>query len=199
MKLRLLVGLVALGAFTTAACGGGGDRELVGITRDPGPQVGDVSLPDMSHAGKPFQFRAPAGGLLLVYFGYTNCPHECPATMAAVNRSLAKLGDDADRVSLAMVTVDPKRDTDVLADYVHSFVPGAHAIATDDLDALRQFAERFGVVFDSSKSPAGAMQVGHSDYLFGVDDAGRMVITWPFGTRVEDLVGDMRQLLSANV
>jgi protein SCO1/2 len=196
MKLRLAVGLAALGALAAAACGGGGDRELAGITRDPAPAVDGVPLPDMSQGGQPFEFRASPGGLLLVYFGYTNCPHECPVTMAAINRSLAKLGDDADRVSVAMVTVDPERDTDVLADYVQGFVPGGHAIATDDIDTLRQFAEPFGVVFDAASSPTGDVEVGHSDYLFAVDDAGGLAITWPFGTPVEDLVGDIRQLLA---
>src|SRR5262245_23072152 len=156
--LRVLGGLVALGV-AVGACGGGDDRELVGLTRDPAPVVGDVPLPDMSQGGAPFEFLAPQDGLLLVYFGYTNCPHECPATMAAINASLAELGDDADRISVAMVTVDPERDTDVLADFVQSFVPGGHAIATDDIDALRQFAERFGVVFDAGESPAGEVEV----------------------------------------
>jgi protein SCO1/2 len=195
MKLRVLAGLVALGV-AVGACGGGDDRELTGLTRDPAPQVGDTPFPDMSQGGEPFEFRGPPGGLLLVYFGYTNCPHECPTTMAAINASLAELGDDADRISVAMVTVDPERDTDVLAEFVQSFVPGAHAIATDDIDALRQFAERFGVTFDVAKSPAGRVEVTHSAYLFAVDDAGRLAITWPFGTPVEDLVGDIRQLLS---
>ena len=194
--LRVLGGLVAL-AVAVGACGGGGDdRELSGLTRDPAPQVGDTPFPDLSQGGEPFEFRAQEGGLLLVYFGYTNCPHECPTTMAAINASLDELGDDADRISVAMVTVDPERDTDVLADYVQSFVPGAHAIATDDIDALRQFAERFGVTFDVTKRPGGRVDVTHSAYLFAVDDAGQLAITWPFGTRVEDLVGDIRQLLS---
>jgi protein SCO1 len=195
MRLRFVIGLLALGTFV-AACGGGGDRELVGYTRDPAPQVDGVPLPDVSQSGEPFEFRAAEGGLLLVYFGYTHCPHECPTTMAAVNRSLAELGDDADRISVAMVTVDPERDTDVLADYVQSFVPGAHAIATDDVDGLRVLAERFGVAFDVVKSSDGEVEVSHSTYLFAVDDTGRLAITWPFGTPVEDLVGDIKQLLA---
>jgi protein SCO1 len=195
MRLRILAGLVALGV-AVGACGGGGDRELSGITRDPAPQVGDTPFPDMSQGGAPFSFRAEPGGLLLVYFGYTNCPHECPVTMAAIKAALAELDEDAGRISVAMVTVDPERDTDVLAPFVQSFVPDAHAIATDDIDALRQFAERFGMIFDVAKAPGGQVEVTHSAYLFAVDDAGRLAITWPFGTPVEDLVGDIHQLLS---
>jgi protein SCO1 len=191
---RAVLGLAAVAAIV-AACGGD-DRELVGITRDPAPQVDTVALPDVSRGGEPFEFRAEAGGLLVVYFGFTNCPDICPTTMSDLSRALDNLGDDADRVSVAMVTVDPERDTPVLADYVQSFVPGAHAIATDDDATLRPFAETFGVTYGVLKEAGGEVQVDHSSYLFAVDDTGRLVITWPFGTPVDDLAGDLDQLLS---
>ena len=54
-----------------------------------------------------------------------------------------------------MVTVDPKRDTPVLADYVRSFVPDAHALATDDQAALQAVAGPFGVSYEVSTSPTG--------------------------------------------
>ena len=54
--------------------------------------------------------------------------------------------DDPDRVDAAMVTVDPGRDLDVLADYVTSFVPEAHALGTDDFAALDRAAGPFGGV-----------------------------------------------------
>ncbi len=196
---RLLA--VVLAAAVLAACGGGGDRELVGLTRDPEPQVDEVALPDVSHGGAPFEFRAPADGLLIVYFGYTNCPDVCPTTMASLKVALADLGDDADRVEVAMVTVDPARDTDVLAEYVQSFVPGAHAIATDDAAALQSVAGPFGVSYEVTTRPNGEIQVAHSSYLFAVDDAGKLVLTWPVtadetSTSSDDLAADMRQLLA---
>ena len=129
--IRRALALAGLGiAVATAGCGG--DRELVGLTRDPAPQVDAVTLPDVSRDGAPFELRAEPGGLLVVYFGYTNCPDICPTTMADLARALDDLGDDADRVDVAMVTVDPDRDTDVLADYVDDFVAGGHALATAD-------------------------------------------------------------------
>ena len=79
----------------SSACGGD-ERELVGLTRDPEPQVDGVALPDVSRGGAPFDFRAPDGGLLVVYFGYTNCPDVCPTTMADLRVALDDLGDDAD-------------------------------------------------------------------------------------------------------
>jgi protein SCO1/2 len=188
-------------AVALVACGGG-DRELVGMTREPAPQVDAVALPDVSAGGAPFEFRAPADGLLVVYFGYTNCPDVCPTTMADLKVALADIGADAERVEVAMVTVDPDRDSAVLADYIQSFFPDAHAIATDDQAALQSVAGPFGVSYEVRTAPNGEIEVGHSSNLFAVDDEGRLVLTWSVGggegtARADDLAGDIRQLLDA--
>src|SRR4030095_5067397 len=130
-------------------------RELVGYTRDPAPRVDAIALPDVSREGQPFEFRAADGGLLVVYFGYTNCPDECPTTMADLRQALNKLGDDAEQVAVAMVTVDPARDTDVLPSSVRGFIPGAPAIATDDPAALRSVSEPFGAVYETATAHHG--------------------------------------------
>ena len=94
-----------------------------------------------------------------------------------------------------MVTVDPERDTDVLADYVQGFVPDGHAIATDDPAALQSVAGPFGVSYEVFTSAAGEVEVGHSSNLFVVDDTGTLVLTWSFGTTSDELAGDLEQLL----
>jgi protein SCO1/2 len=191
---RGTLGALAAAGIAITGCGGE-DRELVGYTREPAPDVADVALPDVADDGREFAFRAPAGGLLVVYFGYANCPDVCPTTQANVRGARQDLGDDAERVSLAMVTVDPERDTDVLAEYVRSFVPAAHALATDDGGDLQAAADRFGVSYQVAERPDGEVEVAHTDHLFAVDDAGTLVLTWPSGTERQDLAGDLEQLL----
>jgi protein SCO1/2 len=192
--MRRSVAVAAL-AVAAVACGGD-DRELVGFTRDPAPSVATVTLPDVSRDGEPFTFRPAEGGLLIVYFGYTNCPDVCPKTMADLGAAIDRLDEeDAARVDVAMVTVDPERDTAVLADYVQSFVDGAHALATDDPAALRAAAAPFAVGYEVVTRPDGEVEVGHTDLLFAVDDTGTLVLNWPFGTSVDDLAADIRQLL----
>jgi protein SCO1 len=190
-----------LAALAVAACGGD-DRELVGLTYDTPPQVDAVALPDVSDGGAPFEFRASPDGLLVVYFGYTNCPDVCPTTMADLAVALDDLGDDADRVDVAMVTVDPDRDLPVLADYIQSFVPGAHGVGTTDQAALRSVAGPFGVSYEVRTAPDGEIEVGHSSNLFAVDDTGHLVITWSVGggegtAGADELAADLRQLLRA--
>lgn len=196
MRRRSCAAVFAAGLAVLAACGGGDDAaELTGYTRDPAPQVDTVALPDISRGGEPFEFRADEGGVLLVFFGFTNCPDICPTTMADTRGALRDLGEDAGRVDVAMVTVDPDRDTEILTDYVQSFVDDAHAIATDDPAALRRAAESFGVSYEVTTSPSGEVEVGHSGYLFAVDDAGTLSLTWPVGVSKDDLAADLEVLL----
>jgi protein SCO1/2 len=179
-----------------ASCGDG-ERELVGYTVEPAPQVDAVALPDLSQGGEPFTLRAEPGGLLVVYFGYTNCPDVCPTTMADLRAARRQLGDDAGRVDVAMVTIDPDRDTAVLADYVGSFIEGGHALATDVADDLRAVASPFGVTYLVEPNAAGEIEVTHTPFLYVVDDAGQLALTWTFGVAADDLAGDLEQLLES--
>ncbi len=176
--------------------GGCAQRELSGFVREPTPLVGEIGLPDVSRGGDRFVFRAEDGGLLLVYFGYTACPDVCPTTLADTRTALARLGDEADRVDLAMATVDPGRDTDdVVTRYVQSFMPEAHALRTVEDADLRAAAVAFGVAYDVTVADDGDVEVTHTGSLYAVDDEGRLLVTWPFGTTIDDLAADLELLL----
>jgi protein SCO1 len=96
-----------------------------------------------------------------------------------------------------MVTIDPDRDRDVVADYIDSFVPGAHAVATDDDTLLQEVALAFGVSYQVTTRPNGDVDVSHSNTgLFAVDDTGTLLLTWPYGTSSDDIAGDLEQLLA---
>ena len=61
---------------------------------------------------------------MVVFFGYTNCPDVCPATLQTVDAALGRLGVQAERVGRVMITVDPRRDTpDRLKSYLGNFDP----------------------------------------------------------------------------
>ena len=77
----------------------------------------------------------------------------------ARHHQLTLVCDEAARVDVAMVTVDPARDTPVLTDYIQSFVDGAHAIATDDQAALQSVAGPFGVSYEVRTLPDGEVEV----------------------------------------
>ena len=183
-----------MAALTIAACGGGGSRELAGYNVEPVPTVGDIALPDLTNDSAVFPLRADPGKILLVYFGYTNCPDFCPNTMANIKLARQKLDDPA-KLEMAMVTVDPGRDLPTLASYVTGFISDGHALGTEDDDALRQAASAFGVAYDVSTDASGETQVAHTTLLYAVDGAGHVVLAWPFGVSIDDLAKDVDYLL----
>jgi protein SCO1 len=201
-RRSLLVGLTAVLALVAGSCGddgSGGGAAFEGITRDDPLQVGAVSLPEVA-PGQPereFAFRADAGELLLVYFGYTTCPDLCPATLADVRNALVQLGPDADRVSVALVTVDPDRDTpEGMVRYLGSFVERGHALRTEDPDALAAVEAAFGASHTISVDDAGRVEVAHTSITYVVDDTGAVLVEWPFGVDGEAMAHDLRLLFA---
>jgi len=78
---------------------------------------------------------------------------------------------------------------------VQSFVPGAHAVATEDETSLRRVAEAFGADFAVDARAPDNVHVDHTTYLYAVDETGHVAITWPLGTTADDLADDIGQLL----
>jgi protein SCO1/2 len=102
---------------------------------------------------------------------------------------------DADRIDVAMATVDPDRDIPVLPDYVAGFFEDGHALGTDDPGALAAAAAPFGVTYVVEENDAGEIEVAHSTALYAIDDTGHLVLTWPFGVDIDDMKNDLEILL----
>ena len=192
-RRRMATALLALGAIVVAACGGE-SRQLAGYSVEPVPAVGDITLPDLTNDDAEFPLRADPGKILLVYFGYTNCPDFCPNTMANIKLARQQLDDPAE-LEMAMVTVDPDRDLATLASYVTGFIPDGHALGTADDDRAGPAASAFGVSYDVSTDSSGETEVAHTTLLYAVDDTGHVVLAWPFGVSIDDLAADIDQLL----
>jgi protein SCO1/2 len=191
-----LAGLIAVASV--AGCGGA-QRQFAGSRLEPLPVVGGFSLPDVANGGADFALRAAPGTLLVVYWGYTNCPDFCPTTMSDLKLARARL-DAPERVEVAMVTVDPERDLALdpaRCDVPTSFVPEAHALGTDDGDRLAAAAAPFGVAYHVGDADGtDQAEVQHTTSLYAIDDTGALVLTWQFGVSIDDLAADLEQLLS---
>lgn len=190
----------AAASLLAAACGGSDDDQasptaLSGVVRDPTPQVDLVSLPSLTDEGDVV-FRARPGGLQVVYFGYTNCPDVCPTSLADVTVALRKIDPaDAERVEVVMVTVDPDRDLDRLDTYIRSFFSTGVAAGTADEEQLLAAAEPFGASWAVRTLDDGSIEVDHSAFLYVVDDAGQLVVTWQFGATSDAMSNDLGILL----
>lgn len=184
------------GALLLQSCGEK-DSSLVGYIPPSEKQVSTVTATEVTtDTSQSFQFIAPSGEVLIVYFGYTNCPDLCPTTLAAVRSAKRDIGDLADRVNLAMVTVDPERDTkDVLPAYLSSFTDLYHALIPASEDELTAIKDVFQASSSVTKNPDGTVEVGHSATTYVVDDQGMVVVEWPYGLSAEDMTNDLQLLL----
>ena len=105
-----------------------------------GPIGGPFTLTDQN--GKPRSDVDFRGKLMIVYFGYTFCPDVCPADLMSITQALEALGPVAEGVQPVFITIDPERDTKVLADYVSAF---HHSLVglTGAPDAIRAVANSY--------------------------------------------------------
>ena len=186
-------------AVLVAGCGADPSEEtLSGFERSPTPTVNGASLPAASGGGEPFNFEAATDdGLLLVYFGYTNCPDVCPTTLFDLRAALDSLpSSQSGRIGTAMITIDPERDTDdVLTRYVRSFLPDAAALRTSVDPDLRLVADAFGADYGVTTATDGTVEVVHTGSLYAVNGSGELLVTWPFGVRSGDIARDLDILL----
>ena len=199
-RIARLTALCCGAVLIIGACGGdsdgNSDSALSGIVREPAPQVDLVSLPSLSDPGTDIEFRADEGEIQVVYFGFTNCPDVCPTTLADLTVALRMLDpEEADAVDVVMVGVDPKRDNEVLDQYVTTFISDAVAAGSDDAELLAEAGEPFGASWEVRTTDDGDIEVDHSPFLYAVDDQGRLVLTWQFGASSQDMADDLSTLL----
>jgi protein SCO1 len=183
---------------SNASVDGGDDAALNGLVRPDPLEVGSLALPDVT-VGSPeasFPFRAAPDELLVVYFGFTSCPDVCPTTLADLRMAREQLGADAAKIDLAMVTVDPDRDTPtVLSGYLSSFADRYHALRSTDPAALEAAQSAFGASSKITKTPDGAVEVAHSATTYVVDENGTVLVEWPFGLGSAEMAADLQTLL----
>lgn len=194
---RRVAAVVVAGVTVLAACGSGDRAELVGYEIDPAPFVGDLALADSSRDGADTPIVADPGELLIVFLGFTNCPDACPATLSMIAGSLDRLDERADTIDVAMITVDPERDSlEVLAAYLEPFGDNARAMRTDDLTELRTVADRLGARFETADHRHDAtIDAGHTDYTYVVDDTGTVILTWTIEMDIDARSSDLEVLV----
>lgn len=195
---RIAPVLFALALFGCTV--GGGGPAFEGDVPVKEQFVGGVSLPEVDSSGgtHPFLTRAKPRGLLLVFFGFVSCPDICPTTLSDVKGALRRIGPSARDVEVAFVTVDPVRDSaEVLTAYLGSFFPtGAHALRPSTQAQLGEAQTAFQATSTITRQSDGHVDVSHTATIYVVDAAGRVRVTWPFGTTADEMAHDLRLLVA---
>ena len=156
----------------------------------------DFQLPDAD--GKLRSLKEFQGKVVVVFFGYTQCPDVCPTTMAELAQVKKALGADGDKLQGVFVTVDPERDTPaVLKGYMASFDPSFIALRGTP-EQLAATAKDFKVFYKKTegKTPT-SYSMDHSAASYVYDTQGRLRLYTRYGSGAQALASDIKLLLKS--
>ena len=149
------------------------------------------------HNGKQRTLQDFAGKVVVVFFGYTQCPDVCPTSMAELAEIRKSLGPDGARLQAIFITVDPERDTpQVLKAYMANFDPTFLALRPSSPEQLAALAKDFKVYYKKVEgTTATSYTMDHSAGSYVYDTKGQLRLFTRYGSGATALAGDIRQLL----
>jgi protein SCO1/2 len=157
----------------------------------------DFALTD--HDGKRRTLGDFRGKAVVLFFGYLQCPNYCPMTLARMAEVMHLLGEDAGRVQVLFVTVDPERDTPrALKEYVANFHPSFLGLYTTPA-ATPELALKFRIYYRKVPSATpGNYNIDHAVFSYAYDPDGRLRLRLSDGLSAADIAADLRRLLRKN-
>ena len=154
----------------------------------------DFQLTD--HNGQARRLQDFRGKIVVLFFGYTQCPDVCPTSMAELAEVKKLLGPDGDKLQGLFVTVDPARDTpELLKAYMANFDPTFLAMRPSP-EQLAAVASHFKIYYkkvDGSKP--GLYSMDHTAGTFIFDPQGRIRLYGRYGSGAQPLAQDIQLLL----
>ena len=191
------VAAAVLVAFALALAGCGREGPSFRASDVTGSSFGrELALTD--HNGKARTLADFRGKLVVLFFGYTQCPDVCPTTLATLAEAKKRLGPDGDKVQVLFVTIDPERDKpDLLLPYVTAFDPSFLGLY-GDADATARTAKEFKIIYQKQPGPTPqTYTMDHSAGTFVFDTDGRLRLYVGHGQDAELFTHDLRELLRA--
>ena len=152
----------------------------------------------IDHNGRPVTDAAYRGRWMLVFFGYTNCPEDCPLTLQKMASALDALGPLADRIAPLFITVDPAHDTpDRLTSYLANF--GSRIIGlTGSSEQIAAAAKVYRVYYSPVEhEQSGVDLVDHSTFLYLMNPSGALDVLVRPTISADQLAAALRVRLSS--
>ena len=196
-RRRLLAGALAALPLTLALPGCSSKAEPLPFEGNDitGSHLGrDLDMVDSTGQRRTLaDFR---GKILLVFFGYTQCPDVCPTAMSQAAQTMQLLGDRARDVRVIMVSVDPARDTpDILGAYVRAFDASFIGL-TGTPEQLDKTARSFKAFYAKEPGPTPERYaMNHSSAFYLMDREGEARALLGPSLTPEDMAHDIELLL----
>ncbi|MZR29087.1 SCO family protein [Sneathiella litorea] len=192
----LLISAAAIGLWITDSLPGigqeksGGSSVVVGV-----PQIGG-SFSLVNHSGETVTDEDFKGKFLLIFFGFTNCPDVCPTEMQTISLAMEELGDDADEVVPAFITVDPERDTpEIMAEFVSAFHPSLVGL-TGEVADIKDVVKKYRVYAQKQDNDdPDYYLVDHTSFTYLMGRDGELITVFSFGTPPEEMASKIKEQL----
>lgn len=160
---------------------------LHGAVIDPPLQAAEIQTKDFND--QPFALSGLRGKVVVLYFGYTNCPDECPLTMAHLKQATDSLGPNSKDVQVIMISTDPARDTSIaMKDFIGKFSPSFIGI-TGTAGELGKIWKDYGVTVEDGGET-------HSFFVYIIDRKGNFRETFLPDSSPSDIAADLRLLVN---
>lgn len=154
----------------------------------------DFALSDQN--GQVRSIQDFAGKVVVVFFGYTQCPDVCPTTLQELLEVKRLLGAEGDKLQAVFITVDPERDTpDMLRTYMANFDPTFVALhpTPDQLQPLLKDYKIYAKKVEGKTATSYTMDHSAQSYVY--DTKGRLRLYNRYGSGPQALADDARLLL----
>ena len=197
MKRRHLISLALCSTLLAACSDKPADATATGfsgIDITGADYATGFSLTD--HNGQARTLADFKGKVVVIFFGYTQCPDVCPTSMSEMAQAKQLLGADGDKLQGLFVSVDPERDTpEIMKEYMGSFDPTFLALYAQP-DKLPEVAKSFRIYYKKvdGKTPT-SYTMDHSAGSYVYDTQGRLRLYHRYGSGAPALAGDLKKLL----
>jgi protein SCO1/2 len=197
-KRKLLLSIPALvtgAALLLAACSESSKPAFNAIDLTGADYARDFALKDVN--GQPRSLKDYQGKVVVMFFGYTQCPDVCPTSLTELVAVKKMLGADGDKLQALFVSVDPDRDTpEMLKSYMANFDPSFVALRADTPEQLAAIAKDYKVYYKKveGKTPS-SYTMDHSAGSYVYDTQGRLRLYSRYGSGAGALAADIKLLL----
>ncbi|MDR3087249.1 MAG: SCO family protein [Azoarcus sp.] len=195
IKKTLLRALFVLGALAATGCDSGNGNAA------PRFQNADISGANYGHdfalrdpAGKTRSLADFRGKVVILFFGFIQCPDVCPTALVRARDVRRLLGPDSERFQIIFVTLDPERDLpEILREYAAAFDADVLALYTTP-EKTREVADAFRIYY--RKVPTGGgYTLDHTATSYIYDPEGRLRLAVKHQTTAEAVAADVAALL----
>jgi cytochrome oxidase Cu insertion factor (SCO1/SenC/PrrC family) len=198
MRLRATCALVVAASLIAGSMAAAEDQPSAAQMMDDlmfghGAVGGPFTLTDTSGRQRSdTEFR---GKLMVVYFGYTFCPDVCPTDLMSITQALETLGPAAEAIQPIFITIDPERDTKIMAEYLSAFHPSFIGL-TGSPDQIRKVANSYKAAYSKVEDGKGDYTIDHTGVIYLMGRKGDYLGFMPPQTGPDRLAEVLRKYLN---